>query len=61
VLGCAAAFDMQARQAFVSELVGEADLGNALALNSTPFNAARMIGPAAAGILSRLSTPVRSS
>ncbi len=42
---------MPARQAFVSELVGEADLGNALALNSTSFNAARMIGPAAAGLL----------
>ncbi|MEJ0049674.1 MAG: MFS transporter [Methylovirgula sp.] len=51
LLGCAAAFDMPARQAFVSELVGEADLGNALALNSTSFNAARMIGPAAAGLL----------
>ncbi len=51
LLGCAAAFDMPARQAFISELVGEADLGNALALNSTLFNAARMIGPAAAGLL----------
>jgi MFS family permease len=51
LLGCAAAFDMPARQAFVSELVGEADLSNAIALNSTLFNAARMIGPAAAGLL----------
>ena len=51
VHGCAAAFDAPARQTFVSELVGEADLPNAVALNSTSFNAARMIGPAIAGIL----------
>ena len=50
-LGCVAAFDAPARQTFVSELVGEADLSNAVALNSTSFNAARMIGPAAAGVL----------
>ncbi|MDE1181020.1 MFS transporter [Paraburkholderia sp.] len=49
LLGCAAAFDSPARQTFVSELVGEADLSNAVALNSTSFNAARMIGPAVAG------------
>jgi MFS family permease len=49
--GCAAAFDAPARQTFVSELVGEADLPNAVALNSTSFNAARMIGPAIAGVL----------
>ena len=46
-----AAFDAPARQTFVSELVGEADLSNAVALNSTSFNAARMIGPAVAGLL----------
>ena len=51
LLGCVAAFDAPARQTFVSELVGEADLSNAVALNSTSFNAARMIGPAIAGIL----------
>ncbi len=51
LLGCVTAFDMPARQTFVSELVVEADLSNAVALNSTSFNAARMIGPAAAGIL----------
>jgi MFS family permease len=50
-LGCVAAFDAPARQAFVSDLVGEADLPNAVGLNSTSFNAARMIGPAIAGIL----------
>ena len=49
--GCVTAFDAPARQTFVSELVGEDDLPNAVALNSTSFNAARMIGPAIAGIL----------
>jgi MFS family permease len=48
--GCAAAFDAPVRQTFVGELVGDADLANAIALNSTSFNAARMIGPAIAGI-----------
>ena len=51
LLGCAAAFDAPARQTFVSELVGEDDLSNAVGLNSTSFNAARMIGPAVAGVL----------
>jgi MFS family permease len=51
LLGCVSAFDAPARQAFVSELVGETDLSNAVALNSTSFNAARMIGPAVAGVL----------
>src|SRR5271156_5295319 len=46
--GCVTAFDAPARQTFVSELVGEAYLSNAVALNSTSFNAARMIGPAIA-------------
>ena len=50
-LGCVAAFDAPARQAFVSELVDEAELSNAVALNSSSFNLARMIGPAAAGLL----------
>ncbi len=49
LLGCVAAFDAPARQTFVSELVGEADLSNAVALNSTSFNAARLVGPAIAG------------
>ncbi len=49
--GCAAAIDAPARQTFVSDLVGEADLPNAVALNSTSFNAARMVGPALAGLL----------
>jgi MFS family permease len=49
LLGCAAAFDSPARQTFVAELVEERFLPNAVALNSTSFNAARMIGPAIAG------------
>ncbi len=49
LLGCASAFDSPARQTFVAELVEERDLPNAVGLNSTSFNAARMIGPAVAG------------
>ncbi len=51
LLGCVSAFDAAARQTFVAELVGEEDLSNAVGLNSTSFNAARMIGPALAGVL----------
>ncbi|WP_193100611.1 MFS transporter [Burkholderia sp. Z1] len=51
LFGCAAAFDAPVRQTFVAELVGDRELANAVALNSTSFNAARMIGPAAAGFL----------
>jgi MFS family permease len=51
LFGCASAFDTPTRQTFVSELVGEGDLSNAVALNSTTFNAARMIGPSIAGVL----------
>ena len=50
-LGVAAAFDAPARQAFVSELVPAEHLSNAVALNSASFNAARLIGPAVAGLL----------
>jgi MFS family permease len=50
-LGVAAAFDAPARQAFVSELVPTPYLSNAVALNSASFNAARLIGPAVAGLL----------
>jgi MFS family permease len=49
LLGCASAFDTPARQTFVAELVDERLLPNAVGLNSTSFNAARMIGPAVAG------------
>jgi MFS family permease len=51
LLGCVTAFDAPARQAFVSDLVTDDDLANAVALNSTSFNAARMVGPAVAGAL----------
>ncbi len=51
LLGCVAAFDAPARQTFVSDLVPESRLSNAVALNSTSFNAARLIGPAVAGVL----------
>ena len=51
LLGCVTAFDSPARQTFVAELVGDADLSNAVALNSTSFNAGRMIGPAVAGVI----------
>jgi MFS family permease len=51
LFGCAAAFDAPVRQTFVAELVGNNDLPNAIALNSTSFNAARMIGPAIAGVV----------
>ena len=51
LFGSAAAFDAPVRQIFVSDLVGEADLHNAVSLNSTSFNAGRMIGPAVAGLI----------
>ena len=51
LFGCAAAFDAPVRQTFVSELVGDADLPNAVALNSASFNAAQMLGPAVAGLV----------
>jgi MFS family permease len=43
--------DMPARQAFISELVDKENLVNAIVLNSSVFNAARIIGPALAGLL----------
>ena len=51
LLGCVTAFDTPARQTFVSDLVPGTNLSNAVALNSTSFNSARLIGPAAAGVL----------
>ncbi|GGP22651.1 MFS transporter [Silvimonas iriomotensis] len=51
LFGCASAFDAPVRQIFVTELVGDKDLPNAVALNSTSFNAARMIGPGVAGLV----------
>jgi MFS family permease len=52
LLGMVNAFDMPARQAFVIEMIEDrADLPNAIALNSSMFNGARLIGPAVAGVL----------
>ena len=50
-LGCVTAFDAPVRQTFVAELVSDANLSNAVALNSTSYQLARMLGPAAAGLL----------
>ena len=49
--GIANAFDVPTRQSFTVELVGRADLPRAIALNSIMFNAARLVGPAIAGVL----------
>lgn len=51
LLGIVSAVDAPVRQTFVSELVVESNLSNAVALNSASFNSARMIGPAVAGVL----------
>ncbi|WXJ95443.1 Enterobactin exporter EntS [Neomoorella carbonis] len=51
LLGIVNSFDMPARQSFVVEMVGKHDLMNAIALNSSIFNAARIIGPALAGLV----------
>lgn len=49
--GIANAFDIPTRQAFAVDMVGKEDLINAIALNSSMFNGARIVGPAIAGIL----------
>jgi MFS family permease len=51
LLGAVNAFDIPARQSFIVDMVGRADLMNAIALNSSMFNASRVVGPAIAGIL----------
>jgi MFS family permease len=51
LLGVVNAFDIPARQAFLVDMVGREDLINAIALNSSMFNASRVVGPAVAGIL----------
>jgi len=51
LLGVVNAFDIPARQAFIVDMVGREDLMNAIALNSSMFNGARVIGPAVAGII----------
>jgi MFS family permease len=50
-LGVVNAFDIPGRQSFLVDMVGKEDLMNAIALNSSMFNGARVIGPAVAGIL----------
>ncbi len=50
-LGVVNAFDIPARQSFIVEMVGREDQMNVIALNSTIFNGARIVGPAIAGIL----------
>jgi MFS family permease len=51
LLGVVNAFDIPGRQAFLVDMVGKDDLMNAIALNSSMFNGARVIGPAVAGVL----------
>jgi len=51
LLGCVTAFDAPTRLSFVSELVADHDLPSAVGLSSTSFNAARLVGPAIAGVL----------
>ncbi len=50
LLGCVNAVEMPVRQAFAVEMVGREDVVNAVALNSATFNAARVVGPAIAGV-----------
>lgn len=50
-LGMVNAFDVPTRQAFAVDMVGREDLINAIALNSSMINGARMVGPAVAGVL----------
>lgn len=51
LLGVVNAFDIPARQSFVPELIPREDLSNAIALNSSMFNGARVVGPAIAGLM----------
>ena len=51
ILGVVNAFDISARQSFIVEMVGKPDLMNAIALNSSMFNATRIAGPAIAGLM----------
>jgi MFS family permease len=51
VLGISGAIDAPIRQSFTSEIVGQADLANAVSLNSANFNAGRLVGPAISGFL----------
>jgi len=57
LLGIVTALDAPVRQTFVSELVTDDYLPNAVALNSASFNVARMIGPAVSGVLTVVVGP----
>lgn len=57
LLGIVTALDAPVRQTFVSELVTDDYLSNAVALNSASFNVARMIGPAVSGVLTVVVGP----
>jgi MFS family permease len=50
-LGAINALDIPTRQAFISEMVPQGDLMNAISLNSAQFNASRVVGPGVAGVL----------
>lgn len=56
-LGVVNAFDAPARQSFVFEMVGREDLANAIALNSSMFNLATVVGPAVSGLVYALVGP----
>jgi MFS family permease len=51
MLGLVNTLDLPARQSFIVEMVGKADLASAVAMNSAMFNGARIVGPAIAGLL----------
>ena len=51
IYGVVNTFDLPARQSFIIDMTGREDLPNGIALNSAAFNAARILGPAAAGVL----------
>src|SRR5204862_7815715 len=51
VFGVVSTFDLPARQSFVVDMTGKEDLPNGIALNAAAFNAARILGPAVAGVL----------
>jgi len=58
ILGLANAFDIPTRQSLLSEMVGKgSDLANAIALNSSIFNGARLVGPALAAFVLALTSP----
>lgn len=58
VLGLANTVDVPTRQSFIIELVGKKHLANAIALNSAVFNAARLVGPAIAGVIMGIWGPM---